>query len=1145
MKGIWKKRVLALVTALCLVLPMGMTASAAGGFDDLRRSHWAYDEILDVVDKGLFLGTGKDTFGPEVEMSRAMFVTVLARLARAEVDDSKKSDFDDVAKNTWYTGAVNWAAKNGIVKGVSKDDFAPDRVITREEMATMIVRYTDYWDITLPKDEKEIKFSDWRSISDFADEAVTACQRAGLLKGVGENRFDPKGTATRAQVATLISRLSDMEGTMVYVVSFDSNGGTDVDDQYVIDGKKAAKPSGVRRSGYTLVGWYTNEKLTKTYSFSTKVTEDITLYAKWTRNSSSGGSSTTYYNPETAEKADVEQAIKNVSAFSGIQLTYPKMTMSGNEIQLSGVYTAGQDHRSAFTGVAYEGDGYVVPILLTAPSSYSGGDVTLTVTKDVADVTKTIKQNELDGEYYFYLLKYIPKEPPVNWAPVITVNWNGSSVTYTLNVAGMKEAVDDTTVAKIKELKPSDVSLTGEFAQLIPTYPDVTVARTETEGTYDVYLSGGFTPQENLPGFSEKNGYVVPIKLTAPNDYAGPVKVTAEGGIAVKPLPAGTVGVSEVTVLVYLPASLGSGATPVLKAEWTKVVAPLNWLDLLEETPDKTTLTYKLNVDGMRPIRSGGTPYVPTAAEQEASATKYPSNAPFLGISKFTAKTEFSAPTVSGGVTTITVNVEAPALIEGTAIPGFGTVGTVEVPLTSFIFPIAFHEPDYVNLGALGDGDKAVEYCIYPAGGPKAEAKIKTKAEIEDPFLLWKLVTPENLEALKTNGLRVDFAWFGGFTESFIFKLGTVTQQGGITAQDPVSGNATMAEATKNESDPFHGLETAVAQVKVEKQDEKFVISGTYAPWTQDQEVPGFGLAGDEKVPLGGCVVPLAFPKPQGMDLSRLTAGTVAQTVKVSWMENGEPASREFSITKEALEAENPFHYYRLVKDPAKAKGTELNFEIVWYNGFKESYTFVFGDLIPSNAEGEKFNLNDSEKKAIQTAEGSLKNIPINQVAIAAQTAEKKTVLRLTARDQALNADQIIPYYGQGYGPGYIVALNFTAPAGATKVTQNIKNGYTGAEQKKENISLNGDKTHTILMYIPKEAKDSTYAPVIELIWSNDSGMSKTETFALDVKGMGVTIPAPPAPVAPELTPAPEPAPETEPVETQQEEPSFWDLFRK
>ncbi len=1144
MKGIWKKRVLALVTALCLVLPMGMTASAAGGFSDLRRSHWAYDEILDVVDKGLFLGTGEDTFGPEVEMSRAMFVTVLARLARAEVDDSKKSDFDDVAKNMWYTGAVNWAAKNGIVKGVSKDDFAPDRVITREEMATMIVRYTDYWDVTLPKDEKEIKFSDWRSISDFADDAVTACQRAGLLKGVGENRFDPKGTATRAQVATLISRLSDMDGTMVYVVSFDSNGGTDVDDQYVIDGKRATKPSGVRRSGYTLVGWYTDEKLTKTYSFSTKVTEDITLYAKWTRNSSSGGSSVTYYNPETAEPADMEELL--TGGFAGLALTYPKMVMSGNEIQLSGVYTAGTAHTTAFPGDAYKEAGYVVPILLTAPSSYSGGDVTLTVTKDVADVTKTIKQADLDGEYYFYLLKYIPEDKPANWAPVITVNWNGRSITYTLNVGGMKKA-EANSEAKIDGLDQAAVAaaLTANetFKDLIPTYADVTVAKTGTAGTYEVYLSGGFAAQDKLPGFGEKSGYVVPIKLTAPDDYAGPVTVTATGGIEVKPLTAETEGVSDVTVLVYFPTSFGSGTAPVLKAEWTKAVATLNWLDRLNEKPEKTTLTYNLNVDGMRPIRSGGMPYVPTAEQQEAAAREYASNDPFRGISKFTAKTEFSAPSTSGGVTTIIVNAEAPTLIEGTEIPGFGIVG-VDVPLTSFIFPIAFHAPDYMNLDAMKNTDTAVEYRIYPAGGPKAEVKTKTKAEVEDPFLLWKLVTPENLTALKNDGLRVGFAWFGGYTESFIFKLGNVTQQGGFTAQDPISGNATMAEATKNENDPFHGLESAVAQVKVEKQEGKFVISGTYGPWTQGQKVAGFGLAGDENVPLGGCVVPLAFPKPTGLDWSALAAGTVVQKMTTSKKAAEElefTDSKVYSITKEARTAEDPFHFYYLLKDPKDAKGSELKVEIEWYNGFEESYTFVFGDLIPSNPAGEKFNLTAAEKEAISKPEGPFHDIKINQVAIAASTADNATTLRLTTRDQALIAEQVMPYYGQEYGPGYIVALKFEAPPSATQVTQTIKNGYTGAEQKKEGIALNGEKTHIILMYIPKTAKDSTYAPVIELTWSSADNMTKKETFVLDVvEGMGVAVPA-----VPEVVPSAEPQPESQTVEPQQEERGFWDWFRK
>ena len=164
-----------------------------------------------------------------------------------------------------------------------------------------------------------------------------------------------------------------------------------------MSGKTAKQPTGVTRSGYSLSGWYTDAKLTQRFSFSTKITGNLTLYAKWSRYSG-GGYYVTYTDPAAATEAEVGGEVATTgSPFYGMPLTYPAVSVSGSEIKLSGVYTAADV--SKWFGSSYSGKaGYVVPLKLTAPSDYSGGDVKLTVTGEanLPDVNKTIKQDELD-----------------------------------------------------------------------------------------------------------------------------------------------------------------------------------------------------------------------------------------------------------------------------------------------------------------------------------------------------------------------------------------------------------------------------------------------------------------------------------------------------------------------------------------------------------------------------------------------------------------------------------------------------------------------------------------------------------------------------------------------------------------------------
>ncbi len=177
-------------------------------FTDLFTTEWYYDTVLFVLNNNLMNGISEDTFDPNGTMTRAMFVTVIGRMAGVEVDNSVKTKFTDVKKNQYYTGYVAWAVDNGIVNGVTSKTFCPNDPITREQICTMIVRYADYSGIELTAKKDAEIFRDADTISKYALNSVLTCQQAGIVKGRGNRYFAPKAKATRAEVAQILKNLA-------------------------------------------------------------------------------------------------------------------------------------------------------------------------------------------------------------------------------------------------------------------------------------------------------------------------------------------------------------------------------------------------------------------------------------------------------------------------------------------------------------------------------------------------------------------------------------------------------------------------------------------------------------------------------------------------------------------------------------------------------------------------------------------------------------------------------------------------------------------------------------------------------------------------------------------------------------------------
>ena len=178
-------------------------------FTDIKN-HWAEDNIIFVASRGLLAGTGNNQFSPDTGMTRGMFVTALGRLAGIDQADYKTGKFTDVKADAYYAPYVNWAAEKGIVNGTSATTFSPDTNITREQMAVIMANYAKKLGYDLPAAHEAVTFADNAQISGWAAKEVKAMQQAGIMAGKGGNRFDPKGTATRAEVATVLRRFVEI-----------------------------------------------------------------------------------------------------------------------------------------------------------------------------------------------------------------------------------------------------------------------------------------------------------------------------------------------------------------------------------------------------------------------------------------------------------------------------------------------------------------------------------------------------------------------------------------------------------------------------------------------------------------------------------------------------------------------------------------------------------------------------------------------------------------------------------------------------------------------------------------------------------------------------------------------------------------------
>lgn len=176
-------------------------------FTDVQKTDWFYDAVAFVCEKGYFSGMGDGIFAPNTSMSRAMLATVLYRLSGETA--AGKAEFTDVSEGAWYAEAVAWANQNGIVQGMGGGLFLPDEAVTREQMVTMLYRYQGYKKGETGTDKDVLgSFSDGDRVASWAVEGMEWAVAKGLITGRDTGALDPTGTATRAEVATILQRFA-------------------------------------------------------------------------------------------------------------------------------------------------------------------------------------------------------------------------------------------------------------------------------------------------------------------------------------------------------------------------------------------------------------------------------------------------------------------------------------------------------------------------------------------------------------------------------------------------------------------------------------------------------------------------------------------------------------------------------------------------------------------------------------------------------------------------------------------------------------------------------------------------------------------------------------------------------------------------
>ena len=278
------KKLSALVLSCALLLSGALCVKAeepALPFDDLVEDAWYTAGIEYVYENGIMTGMDNNKFAPAGNLTREQLMQVFFNLGGIEPNAyNGRTGFDDVKIGKWYSRAVNWAKKMEITSGVSENIFGLGQHVTREQLATFIKNYLVHTGSEVNVEGSLDAFDDANSVSDWAMDGMKFCVSNGIIQGKSETTLDPKGYATRAELAQMLSQF--LEAGFVYRVNFDANGADSctAEFRYVAPGNIIGNLPKAEKEGFINGGWwYEGERLKSNTVLN--MTEHITVTRLW------------------------------------------------------------------------------------------------------------------------------------------------------------------------------------------------------------------------------------------------------------------------------------------------------------------------------------------------------------------------------------------------------------------------------------------------------------------------------------------------------------------------------------------------------------------------------------------------------------------------------------------------------------------------------------------------------------------------------------------------------------------------------------------------------------------------------------------------------------------------------------------------
>lgn len=177
----------------------------SASFTDLNTNEYYHEAVDFALRNGYMKGMGNNIFSPNTALTRAQIITVLYRVA-GEPEVTGETSFKDVAADTWYTDAVIWAAQEEITTGMTAELFAPNFAVTREQMVTFFARYAEHEGFDTTSEQELDNYTDASKVSAYAVEYMKWAVETGLIKGVTDTTLVPTASSTRAQAATVLYR---------------------------------------------------------------------------------------------------------------------------------------------------------------------------------------------------------------------------------------------------------------------------------------------------------------------------------------------------------------------------------------------------------------------------------------------------------------------------------------------------------------------------------------------------------------------------------------------------------------------------------------------------------------------------------------------------------------------------------------------------------------------------------------------------------------------------------------------------------------------------------------------------------------------------------------------------------------------------